>query len=468
MEPGGLTDVERICGSTEHASVDDVQRLLGAFAPMLADGDADGVRVLAANEHAADMADALQRLDDEDRARLIDWLGSAFDAEILSYLEPTARREAVRHFNPVQLAGLIDALDSDDAVDLVDSLDEPARADTLRLLNPAVRSAVLEGLSFPEETAGRLMQKLVFAVPVFWTVGKTIDYLRAAPDGEIPEEFLELFVVDAMMRVVGTLALHRLLRRRRSERIADFYDPDVDRIPVDMAQEDVALLFRRYGLVAAPVVDDEGRLLGVITVDDVVEVIDEAAEEDLFKLSGLSEDEALERGIWETTRDRIGWLGVNLLTAIAASAVIGSFQGTIEQVVALAVLMPIVASMGGNAGTQTLTIAVRGIATRTIGAHNGARIVARECLVGLINGAVFAALGALVVGFWFGDALIVLVMALAMMLTLLAAALSGALIPLALQRAGIDPAVASTVFLTTVTDIVGFFTFLGLAWWIVL
>ncbi len=428
----------------------------------------DGVRVLAADEHAADMADALQRLDDEDRARLIDWLGSAFDAEILSYLEPTARREAVRRFNPVQLAGLIDALDSDDAVDLVDSLDEPARADTLRLLNPAVRSAVLEGLSFPEETAGRLMQKLVFAVPVFWTVGKTIDYLRAAPDGEIPEEFLELFVVDAMMRVVGTLALHRLLRRRRSERIADFYDPDVDRIAVDMAQEDVALLFRRYGLVAAPVVDDEGRLLGVITVDDVVEVIDEAAEEDLFKLSGLSEDEALERGIWETTRDRIGWLGVNLLTAIAASAVIGLFQGTIEQVVALAVLMPIVASMGGNAGTQTLTIAVRGIATRTIGAHNGARIVARECLVGLINGAVFAALGALVVGFWFGDALIVLVMALAMLLTLLAAALSGALIPLALQRAGIDPAVASTVFLTTVTDIVGFFTFLGLAWWIVL
>ena len=468
MEPDGLTDVERICGSTEHASVDDVQRLLGAVAPMLADGDADGVRVLAANEHAADMADALQRLDDEDRARLIDWLGSAFDAEILSYLEPTARREAVRRFNPVQLAGLIDALDSDDAVDLVDSLDEPARADTLRLLNPAVRSAVLEGLSFPEETAGRLMQKLVFAVPVFWTVGKTIDYLRAAPDGEIPEEFLELFVVDAMMRVVGTLALHRLLRRRRSERIADFYDPDVDRIAVDMAQEDVALLFRRYGLVAAPVVDDEGRLLGVITVDDVVEVIDEAAEEDLFKLSGLSEDEALERGIWETTRDRIGWLGVNLLTAIAASAVIGLFQGTIEQVVALAVLMPIVASMGGNAGTQTLTIAVRGIATRTIGAHNGARIVARECLVGLINGAVFAALGALVVGFWFGDALIVLVMALAMLLTLLAAALSGALIPLALQRAGIDPAVASTVFLTTVTDIVGFFTFLGLAWWIVL
>jgi magnesium transporter len=468
MELNRPTEVERTGGSTEHACVDDVRRLLGAFAPVLADGDEASVRALAAHEHAADMADALQRMADEDRDRVIDWLGPAFDAEILSYLEPKARREAVRRFNPAQLAGLIDALDSDDAVDLVDSLDEPARADTLRLLNPAVRSAVLEGLSFPEETAGRLMQKLVFAVPVFWTVGKTIDYLRAAPEGEIPEEFLELFVVDAMMRVVGTLALHRLLRRRRSERIADFYDPDVDRIPVDMAQEDVALLFRRYGLVAAPVVDDEGRLLGVITVDDVVEVIDEAVEEDLFKLSGLSEGEALERGIWETTRARVGWLSVNLLTAVAASAVIGLFQGTIEQVVALAVLMPIVASMGGNAGTQTLTIAVRGIATRTIGAHNGTRIVARECLVGLINGAVFAALGALVVGFWFGDASIVLVMALAMLLTLLAAALSGALIPLALQRAGVDPAVASTVFLTTVTDIVGFVTFLGLAWWIVL
>jgi magnesium transporter len=291
-------------------------------------------------------------------------------------------------------------------------------------------------------------------------VGETIDYMRAAKD--LPDDFYDLYIVDPKHQPIGYVPLSRAMRARRPVKLTEIMNEDMKTVPITMDQEEVAYLFRQYGLVSAPVVDDAGRLVGVVTVDDVVHIIDEEAEEDLLKLAGVQETD-LYSAVLDTTKARFTWLLINLFTAVAASVVIGFFEGTLQQIVALAVLMPIVASMGGNAGTQTLTVAVRAIAMRDLSAGNALRFVGKELLVGLANGVMFAAVAGAVAWFWFDQPMIGVIIAAAMLINLVAAALSGALVPLGLEKVGIDPAVASSVVLTTVTDVIGFLAFLGLA-----
>jgi len=410
--------------------------------------------------HAADIADLIEQAEPAERADLIDLLPAELDGEVLSYLNPDLRESLIGRFEPQELADAVADLDTDDAVELIEDLDAETRAQILAKLPDAERALVQENLTYDEDSAGRMMQRELVAVPEFWTVGKTIDFVRAATD-TLPEDFYDIFIVDPMHRVVGAVPLSRLLRQRRAVRIADLVTGEVDAIPATMEREEVANLFRQYALVSAPVVDAAGRLIGVITVDDVVRIIDEEADDDLRKLSG-SGDSGVFSGIGDIARSRVGWLTINLGTAFLASGVISLFEGTIEQIVALAVLMPIVASMGGNAGTQTLAVVVRALATHDLSSANAMRVVGKELLVGLINGGIFAVLVGLIALVWYGP-LIGVVIGLAMIINLVVAGLSGALIPLGLERLGVDPAVSSAVFLTTVTDVVGFLAFLGLA-----
>lgn len=426
-------------------------------------GEAERVRALVAPLHAADLADLIGLLRSDERRRLIEMLGAELDPEVLSELDETVRDEVLRILDPQHLAAAVAQLDTDDAVYLLEDLDEERQRAILRAMSAHDRAAIEQGLAYPEYTAGRLMQREAVFVPPFWTVGQTIDYLRA--DEELPEEFYEIFVVDPAFHPVGTVPLSRVIRTRRAARIDEIMDRDLTTIPARMDQEEVAFLFEQYNLVSAPVVDDDGRLVGIITIDDVVDVIREEASEDILRLGGVGEG-YLSDNVLRTTRRRFSWLFVNLLTAILASLVIAQFDATIEQVVALAVLMPIVASMGGNAGTQTLTVAVRALAANDLTPTNALRVINRELLVGLVNGILFAVLMGAIGTLWFASPLIGAILAAAMIINMIVAGLAGILVPLTLDRLGIDPAVASSVFVTTVTDVVGFFAFLGLATWI--
>ncbi|WP_042696270.1 magnesium transporter [Azospirillum sp. B506] len=450
--PGHEAEDERPYG-VEPEFVEEIVALLRAR-------ERDAVLARLDGLHAADIADLIEQAEPAERADLIDLLPAELDGEVLSYLNPDLRESLIGRFEPQELADAVADLDTDDAVELIEDLDAETRAQILAKLPDAERALVQENLTYDEDSAGRMMQRELVAVPEFWTVGKTIDFIRAATD-TLPEDFYDLFIVDPMHRVVGAVPLSRLLRQRRAVRIADLVTGEVDAIPATMEREEVANLFRQYALVSAPVIDAAGRLIGVITVDDVVRIIDEEADDDLRKLSG-SGDSGVFSGIADIARSRVGWLTVNLGTAFLASGVISLFEGTIEQIVALAVLMPIVASMGGNAGTQTLAVVVRALATHDLSSANALRVVGKELLVGLINGGIFAVMVGLIALVWYGP-LIGVVIGLAMIINLVVAGLSGALIPLGLEKLGVDPAVSSAVFLTTVTDVVGFLAFLGLA-----
>ena len=418
------------------------------------------LRTLVAPLHPADQADLLERMPARTAASLVRFLGDHLDAETLTYLDENTREAIVDVMGAKALARQLHDLSTDDAIDIIEELEDDALADVLAALSAEDRVLVEEGLSFPEDSAGRLMQREIVTVPSFWTVGQTIDYLRGGKS--TTDDFYLIFVVDPARKPLGEVPLSKLLCAQRPRLISEIMEPDFRSIPVDMDQEEVAVLFRRYGMVSAGVVDLGERLVGMITIDDVIDVIDEEAEEDLMALAGVGEA-SLRSSIRETLQGRTTWLLVNLLTAILASVVIGVFDATIEQLVALAVLMPIVASMGGNAGTQTVTVAVRAIALRQLDAASTRNFVIREGLVALLNGLLFAVLAAAVSFVWFGDPEIAMVMAVAMLANLLIAGLSGTLVPIGLLRAGIDPAVASSVFVTTITDVVGFFVFLGLA-----
>jgi magnesium transporter len=434
--------------------------LVRAVSAALEEGDEEQARALADDLHEADLADLLEYLDREERLLLIKALGADFDLEVLTFLDVALREEIIEGLEPLHIASSLSDLDSDDAVDIFEDLDEEAQQRVLAALPRAERLVLEESLSFPEDSAGRIMQRELLAVPSNWTVGETIDYMRAAKD--LPDDFYDLYIVDPKHQPLGYVPLSRAMRTKRPVKLTDIMNEDMKTVPTSMDQEEVAYLFRQYGLVSAPVVDPAGRLVGVVTVDDVVHIIDEEAEEDLLKLAGVQETD-LYSAVLDTTKARFSWLLINLFTAVAASVVIAFFEDTLERIVALAVLMPIVASMGGNAGTQTLTVAVRALAMRDLSPGTALRFVWKELLVGLANGVMFAIVAGAVAWFWFGTPSIGLIIAAAMVINLVVAALSGALVPLGLEKIGVDPAVASSVVLTTVTDVIGFFAFLGLA-----
>jgi len=387
-------------------------------------------------------------------------LGDRLDGDVLSELSDSLREEVLDFLPNDVLTIAVRELETDDVVDLIEDLEEAQQGLVLGALEDADRVAVEQALLYPEETAGRLMQRKLVMAPTHWTVGQTIDYMRDQDD--LPEQFYDVIVVDPRLRPVGKAPLGRIMASRRDTALSEIMEDDFRTIPALQSEEDVAYAFNQYHMVSAPVVDANDRLVGVITIDDAMVVLDESAEEDIKRLAGLG-DESLTDRVISTTRRRFPWLAVNLVTSILASLVIAQFSSTIEAIVALAVLMPIVASMGGNAGTQSLTVAVRAIATKDLTGSNVWRVIRRETLVGLANGILFAILIGVIGTFWFGDAWLGVVLAMAMILNLLVAGVAGVLIPIWLEKLGIDPALASGAFVTTVTDVVGFFAFLGLA-----
>jgi len=412
--------------------------------------------------HPAEIADLIEMLRGPMRTQLVELLRPKFDPEILAELDETVRDEVAEQLGTETIAKAIAALDSDDALNLISTLEETKQRRVLHAISFALRSMLEEGLAFPEESAGRLMQREFVAVPAFWSVGEVIDFLRESDD--LPDDFYDVFVVDPRHRLIGYVALNRVLRAKRPVKVRDIMIDEFVSVPVKMDQEEVAYVFAQQDLVSAPVVDDSERLIGVITIDDIVDVIHQEAEEDIMRLGGVQEDD-LYAAVLDTGRARFMWLFVNLITAVLASVVIGLFQGTLEQVVMLAVLMPIAASMGGNAGTQTLTVAVRAIAMKELTTANAFRVMSKEVLVGTFNGLLFALIIGVIAFIWSGSVGIGAVMAAAMIITMIIAGLAGAAIPLGLSRTRFDPAIASGVLLTTVTDVVAFLAFLGLGTW---
>jgi magnesium transporter len=423
--------------------------------------DSDLVHAMLYELGPADTAEVLAKISDDDRSELLAMFGDSIDPKTFTEMNPELRRVALASMPAIQVASLVSRMESDDALDIIINLDEDFRREIIRKLSAKMRLALEEGLSYPEKSAGRLMQREFVAIPQFWTVGKTIDYLREAAN-DLPEDFFDIFVITPTYNIVGQIPLNRIVRARRSVKIESLTLDEAHPIPATMDQEEVTHIFRRDNITSAPVVDENERLIGVITIDDVIDVIDEEAQEDLLKMAGVDAGD-LYRAILSTTETRFLWLFVNLATALMASIVISFFGGTIEQMVALAVLMPIVASMGGNAGTQALAVAVRAIATRELSNANMWRVIWKESMVGLLNGVAFAIITGFATGFWFENPMLGVVIGMAMIINLIAAGFFGVAIPIILNRFGSDPAVSATIFLTTVTDVVGFFAFLGLA-----
>jgi len=423
--------------------------------------DAAFLRAVVAELHEADLGDLIAALEQDDRVRLVELTGTDFDFSALNEVDDTVREEILEELEPETVAEGVRELESDDAVELLEGMDEEDQEEILEKLPPSERDALERSLEYPENSAGRRMQTELIKVPPNWTVGQAIDYMRETPD--LPERFYEIYAVDDAQHWKGALPLDLLLRSRRPVPLADLIDAERRRVAVTDDLEEVARLFGKYNLVAAPVVDTEDRLVGVITIDDVVDVIEEEADEEIKALGGVTSDEQLSDNVWTIARARFNWLLVNLATAFLASSVLGLFEGQLEKMVALAVLAPIVASQGGNAATQTMTVAVRALATRELGSNNAFRVVIRESLVGLVNGMAFAVITGIAAVAWFRIPGLGVVIGLAIICNLVAGALGGILIPILLERAHADPAVASGTFVTTVTDVVGFFSFLGIA-----
>jgi magnesium transporter len=445
----------------EHTAPD-LGQLARQVSEWLSKGELEQIKAMVAELEAVDFADLLELSTPNDRQILIGLLQDEITPEVLSSLEMEVREDVLERLPAHVIAEAVAELDSDDAIDILEDLDDEQRADVLASLPSEDRADAQEALSYPEESAARLMQREVVAVPEEWTVGKTIDHMRDLSE-ELPDQFYDVIVVDPWHKVVGTLPLYTLMRTTRGVKLREIMSTDMHLINASMDREEAAHILKRYRLQSAAVVREDGYLLGALTFDDVSDILEEETEEDIRRMGGVGVEESIHDDVMEVTRSRFSWLFVNLLTAIMASLAIGMFEATLQQVVALAVLMPIVASMGGNAGTQTLTVAVRALAKKELGPSNYWGLVLREVRIGAVNGVGFAIIMGLVAWFWFEDVGIGLVIALAMVINLIAAGFSGALIPIAMRRFGIDPAVASAVFLTTITDVIGFVAFLGLA-----
>ena len=410
--------------------------------------------------HPADIADIIEQLNTTDRARFIRLYDTEFYGDILSEIDEHIREEVISELNPDVLAEAVRDLESDDVVDIVEDLEEEQKETILKALDEGDRVAVQSLLSYPERSAGRLMQREVVMAPEHWSVGMAIDFLRN--DANLPEQFYHIVLVDPRLHPVGNVSLGKLMSSKRSVLLKEIIEDVFQVIPADQDEADVAYAFNQYHLISAPVVDMENRVVGVITIDDAMVVLDEELEEDIMLLAGIG-DSSVSDTIIETVRGRLPWLAVNLVTAILASIVIAQFEATIAQFVALAILMPIIASMGGNAATQSLTVAVRAIATKDISSTNIGRVIRREVGVGILTGLIFAVSMGLIGVFWFGTAMLGVVIAISMLINLVVANLAGTTIPVILEKLGIDPALASGAFVTTVTDVVGFFAFLSIA-----
>jgi len=422
----------------------------------------DGARLreLVEDLHESDLGDVLQALDPDSRDQLVQLMGHDFDWVSLTEIDETVRNEILESIPNEQISEVVRDLDPDDAVEIIANLDEEDREEVLAGLPFAERIALERSLDYPEESAGRRMTTKFIAVPPFWTVGQTIDFMRG--DNGLPEEFFEIYVVDPRFCFVGTVPLHGLLRSQRVVTIGEITGEAKHSVQATDDQEDVARLFERYNLLSVGVVDDSGRLVGVITIDDIVDIIEEEADEDIKRLAGVG-DEEISEGVFSIVRLRSSWLLVNLVTAFLSASVIALFETTIERIAILAMLFPIVAGLGGNAGTQTLTVTVRAIATQQLNPGNAWRLIGREALVGICNGVILGCVTGVIVGVLFSRPELGLVIAGGMFANQTVAALVGIVVPLVLDRFDIDPAVASSIFVTATTDATGFFAFLGLA-----
>ena len=444
--------------------VDEEDRLRPEFVDKVLDavdeGDDETARRLVQPLHPADVADLIELAARDEREGLVKALAGIISPDVLAEMNDYVRESLLDEMEPQQVADIAGQLETDDAVALIEDLDRDEQQAVLRAMEPDDRAAVEEALGYPEESAGRLMQRDLCAVPQHWNVGQVIDYLRSTAD--LPTDFWEVFVVSADHHPVGTCKLSTILRTPRTRLVSDIMAREQTLITVDMDQEDVALRFQKYALVSAAVIDESGRLVGMITVDDVVHIIQEEAGEDVLLLSQAGESD-INAPLSETIRVRMGWLFINLLTAILASAVVAAFQGTISRLVVLAVLMPIVAGMGGNAATQTMAVTVRALATNQLTESNTLRMVMRELVIAVANGFALGIIMAIGCQLVYHDLALSLVLLAAMVINNINAGLSGVLVPLGLEKLKIDPAVTSTVFVTTMTDVIGFFSFLGLA-----
>ena len=446
-------------GSKDASYVIDKQKMAIVLSALASGNRVDLTEVLEPL-HPADIADIIEQLNTTDRARFIRLYDTEFYGDILSEIDEHIREEVISELNPDVLAEAVRDLESDDVVDIVEDLEEEQKETILKALDEGDRVAVQSLLSYPERSAGRLMQREVVMAPEHWSVGMAIDFLRN--DANLPEQFYHIVLVDPRLHPVGNVSLGKLMSSKRSVLLREIIEDVFQVIPADQDEADVAYAFNQYHLISAPVVDMENRVVGVITIDDAMVVLDEELEEDIMLLAGIG-DSSVSDTIIETVRGRLPWLAVNLVTAILASIVIAQFEATIAQFVALAILMPIIASMGGNAATQSLTVAVRAIATKDISSTNIGRVIRREVGVGILTGLIFAVSMGLIGVFWFGTAMLGVVIAISMLINLVVANLAGTTIPVILEKLGIDPALASGAFVTTVTDVVGFFAFLSIA-----
>lgn len=460
-DPIAVSDVAELPAESQLDSDDRLKpEFVRAVLDAVESGDTEAARALVEPLHPADIADLFELTPGDERAGLAHAVADLLDGDVFAEMNDYVREDLIDALEPQEVADLAAELDTDDAVAIIEDLDADEQREVLRAMEPDDRAAIEEALSYPEESAGRLMQRDLVAVPEHWTVGQVIDYLRG--DDGLTTDFWEVFVVDPAHKPVGTCALSWILRTPRNISVGDVMQREQTLIPVDMDQEEVALRFQKYALISAAVVDAAGRLVGMITVDDIVHIIQQEAGEDITRLSGAGEGD-INEPIRATVRTRITWLVVNLGTAMLAASIVGFFQGEIAKFALLAVLMPIVSGMGGNAGTQTLAVVVRALATNQLTSSNTARMVGRELTIALSNGAMLALLigiGSYVI---FGNRDLSIVFGLAMVINNLIAGLSGVLVPVTLDRLNIDPAVSSAVFVTMMTDCMGFFSFLGLA-----
>ena len=424
----------------------------------ISNNDAEFITNSFKEMHPADAADIIEHLNQNDRESLIKLNNFKIDPEVFVELNESIQSEIITYLSSESIVTILKNLESDDAIKILENVQEKDKNIILSSLPPKDRFALLESLSYPEDSAARIMQREFTAIPSNWSVGQTIDYLRE--NKELPEEFLEIFIVDEEFKPIGTIPSSKVLRTPRDTKMLSLMSESQLLIPVDMDKEEVGNLFENYNLSSAAVIDKNNKLVGMITYDDILTVLKEEAEEDVLRLAGVG-DEEITDGILTKTKRRFNWLLLNLFTAFLATYCISLFGATIQQMVVLAFLMPIVASMGGNAGMQTLAVTIRSLATKDLTKNNFSTNVFKEFNIGILNGVIFAIISSIIVQIWFNDYVLSLIISISMIMTMIVAGLFGILIPVTLKKLNIDPAISSSVFVTTITDVIGFVSFLG-------